>query len=129
MSLIPLLLMAILALALYGLYFKLAAVVFKRTRLSWGNSFLFALLMLFVLLGTRAIPWVTSNHLPEAASSAVGLLAGLLLGSWFFGTRARRSDGQTLGWAGGFALTLIGFALLIATGLALILVVQVLRNP
>jgi hypothetical protein len=44
MSIVPLLQFGLIWLALYALCFKLAALVFVRTELSWRNSFLFAFL-------------------------------------------------------------------------------------
>jgi len=126
MSFIPLIVLSLVALAMYGLYFKLAAFVFKRTKLSWGHSFLFAFLLTVVVLGIRANTVIASGHVSGGVVSAVVVVVVLLLGSWYFGNFARTSVGQPLGWAGGLVLTLIALTLLILTGLALIFLNRVI---
>jgi hypothetical protein len=129
MSLIPLLLISLVAVVSYGLIFKLAAFLFKHSRLKWADSFVFGLLVLIVSICAKA---VVAAALPDAGPptiSVVGLSLCLGLGSWFFGIRARNSAGAQLGFGRGFLLTGIGFVLLIAVGLAILYAAQVLRHP
>lgn len=131
MSFVPLIAIALVLLALYAAFFKLAAFIFKRTRLAWAHSFIFALVLLFVLLGVRGAAYLVSSYVTvsELLVPVAAILSGVLLGGWFFSTRAKNSSGQPLGWTGGLILTLIGFTLLICTGVALILATQYFRNP
>ena len=128
MSLIPFLLLSLIAVAFYGAFFKLAAFIFKRTTLSWTNGFLFGLLLFLILVSVKALTSFAAGLLADGAASAAGLCAGILAGSWFFKSRARSRNGEAIGWKGGFMLTLIGFSLLVAAGLALIFLTQLVRH-
>lgn len=126
MSFIPLVSLACLVVALYAVFFKLAALILKRTRLAWGHSFGFAAILTFVAFGIRAVAAASGAG---SVVSAAGIAVGLLLGGWYFGTYAKRADGRALGWAGGFVLTLIGMALLIAFGVATVGVTHLFLRP
>ncbi len=121
-SFIPLLVM----LTLLAAYAKLAARIFRRTSLSWLNSFLFALLLGVLTIAGRATSIAFDYSLPLALGLSVGLTINLLLGGWFFGARATDTQGQLLGWGRGMALSAIMFVLLAATGVALMGVLHVL---
>jgi hypothetical protein len=129
MSVILLFLISVVAVASYGLLFKLAAFLLKRSHLKWADSFVFGLLVLIVLFGARAIIAAVLPDSGPLTTSVISLSLCLGLGGWFFGIRARNSAGAQLGWSGGLLLTGIGFVLLIAVGLAILYAAQVLRHP
>ena len=131
MAFVPLIVLSVMALGVYAAIFKLAAFVFKRTSLTWTNSFLFALLLIFVILAARGAASLASSYfsVSEFVSPVVALAAGLLLGGWFFGAGAANKDGSKLSWYGGMLLTLLGFAILICPGVLLILAIHFLRSP
>ena len=128
MSLIPLLLISVIAVVSYGLLFKLAAFLFKRSRLKWADSFVFGLLILIVSFCARAAVVAVLPDAGPLTISVVGLSLCLGLGGWFFGIRARNSVGAQLGWGGGLLLTGTGFVLLLAVGLAILYAAKVLRH-
>ena len=128
MALFPLLLFALLSLAIYTVYFKFAAFLLGRTRLGWAKSFVFAVMLLFVVVGFRGVAVLAPQQIPGTVIAAAAPCASLLLGAWYFGTHARTANGAPLGWGRGLALTLIGAALLVATGLLLVVAAQVLRR-
>ena len=128
MTLFPILMLALLSLAIYTGYFKLAAFLLRRTQLSWAKSFTFAVVLFLVVLGFRGVSALAPQQIPSAAIAVAAPCAALLLGTWFFDRYARTASGARLGWGRGLALTLIGAALLVATGLLLILAMQGLRR-
>ncbi len=121
-SFIPLLVM----LTMLAAYAKLAARIFRRTSLSWLNSFLFAFLLGVLTIAGRATSIAFDYSLPLALGLSVGLTINLLLGGWFFGARAADAQGQLLGWGRGMVLSVIMFGLLAASGAALMGVFHVL---
>ena len=122
LSFLPLLLVLILCAA----YAKLAARIFRRSSLSWRNSFLFAFLLGLLAIAGRATSTALGYSLPIAVGLLVGLAINLLLGGWFFGIRATDTQGQLLGWRRGVFLSAIMFGLLVVTVFALIGLVHVL---
>lgn len=122
LSFLPLLLVLILCAA----YAKLAARIFRRSSLSWRNSFLFAFLLGLLAIAGRATSTALGYSLPIAVGLLVGLAINLLLGGWFFAIRATDTQGQLLGWRRGVFLSAIMFGLLVVTVFALMGLVHVL---
>ena len=122
LSFVPFLVM----LALCAAYAKLAARIFRRSSLSWRNSFLFALLLGVLAIVGRATSAAFALSFPLALGLLVGLTINLFLGGWFFGARATDTQGRLLGWGRGMALSAIMFGLLAGTIVALMGVVHVL---
>ena len=122
LSFVPFLVM----LTLCAAYAKLAARIFRRSSLSWRNSFLFALLLGVLAIVGRATSSAFAFSLPLALGLLVGLAINLLLGGWFFGARATDTHGRLLGWGRGMALSAIMFGLLAGTIVALMGVVHVI---
>ena len=116
----------LLILALCAAYAKLAARIFRRSSLSWRNSFLFALLLGVLAIAGRATSTAFGYSLPLALALLVGLTINLFLGGWFFGARATDTQGQLLGLGRGMVLSAIMFGLLAATIVALMGVIHVL---
>jgi hypothetical protein len=113
-------------LALCAAYAKLAARIFRRSLLSWGNSFLFALLLGALAIAGRITANAVGYSLPLILGLLLGLTFNLLLGGWFFGSRASDTQGQPLGWRRGAAVSAIMFGLLAVTIVALFGVTRVL---
>ena len=121
-SLLPLLL----SIALVACFVKLAALVFRRTVVSWKSSFLFALI-LFVLTAAKFLSGLSlATTLPLGVAPLVGLAITLAAGSWFFSTRATTTEGLRIGWFGGLKLTSLSLALALAVLLPIVLAVRVL---
>ena len=122
LSFIPLLAMV----ALCAAYAKLAALIFRKSLLSWRSAFLFALLLGALAIAGRAISVAFDYSLPIVLSLLVGFVINLLLGSWFFSNRAKDPQGQFLGWRAGMVLSTIMFGLLGVSFIAFMGVIRVL---
>jgi hypothetical protein len=118
----------LIVLALCAVYAKLAARIFRRSLLSWRDSFLFALLLGLLTIAGRASSIAFGHSLPIALGLLVGVAINLLLGGWFFSARATDRQGQVLGWGRGMLLSLILFGLLAVTVFVLMGVSHVLVN-
>ena len=97
--LVPLFLFTAIALSFYGVLVKLAARILHFT-VTWKSSFLFAFLMLLIVLLSRAV-----FPPPDAVAVVIGqmfimAIAFAGLGSWFFRKRITDAEGRILGWPG-----------------------------
>lgn len=122
MQFIPLFLFLLLLAA----FAKLAARIFRRSSLSWRDSFYYSLLVGLITVGIRAAISASGIFLPIALGLLFGIASHLMLGGWFFGTRVTDTQGQVLGWRRGLSLTAIMLGLLAATALASFGVVHIL---
>ena len=111
-NLIPLGLMV----GIYAALAKLAALLFRRTRLKWLHAFVFCAIAFFI--GSVAVVLnVTTGHvLPNAAVLVLGVAVLLCVGGWYLGPRARSVTGEPLGFKGGVLLTLIMLGLIMVVG-------------
>jgi hypothetical protein len=117
--LFPLLSFITVGVTCYAGFLKLSA-RFLRYKVSWKSSFLFAVIMLGVVLFTRMLDW----REPPAIAIGHGVVAviGLIiLGSWFFSKRGEDNNGTLLGLAGGAKLVGIAFAMMFFVGFAILL--------
>jgi hypothetical protein len=95
-----------------------------RYGVSWRSSFLFAVIMLVVVI----LDHVLALGQPVAIRIAhvVVLLLGLLaFGSWFFSERGTNRSGALLGWRGGIRLMALAFALMFVAVFTIVFPVQV----
>jgi xanthine/uracil permease len=104
----------VIILALYAVYFRLAARVLRASRVDWLYAIQFsALVVVITIAGRLASSYF--GELPLLLGMLFGLALHLALGAWFFRERALAPDGQSLGWVGGAKLTAVAFAFLFAT--------------
>jgi hypothetical protein len=115
-------------LGIYVLYFKLAAAL-VRARISWAHAFVFAGLMLVLGIAVNVLPLTEASGVPAFVAPVLGVVLSVLLGGWFFSTRAVDAGGQTLGWLGASKLSALAIALLVATGILLILLAKFMAGP
>src|SRR5215467_9441849 len=88
---------------------KLAARLL-RYKVSWKSSFLFAAIMLVLLLFDHVLAF--ARPVPVRMTNVVVLLLVLvILGGWFFGARSMDRDGTLIGWGGGMRLVALAFAI------------------
>jgi hypothetical protein len=96
-----------------------------RYSVSWRSSFLFAVIMLVVVI----LDHVLALGQPVAiriAHVVVVLLGLLALGSWFFSERGTNRSGTVLGWRGGIRLMALAFALMVVVAFMIVIPAQVL---
>jgi hypothetical protein len=118
---------ALLTVLVVGCFLKLAARLFRRTVLSWRHSLLFGLLLLGVAIAKSATGLAFSLVVPPAAGMILGMALSIALGAWFFSTRAKTVQGESIGWRGGLTLTSIAVGLMAGLGLSLMLLANALR--
>ena len=107
-SIVPLLL----SVALYTSINKLAAFLYKRTRLSWRDACIFSLILLMVLGTATLLNRLSGNVVPVAVLIVAGLVIQTGIGAWFLAPRARTAAGEPLGSKGGALLALIAYVLM-----------------
>jgi hypothetical protein len=116
MMLVPLLLFTAIALSFYGALVKLAARILHFT-VTWKACFLFAFMMLVVVLLSRAV-FPPSDALARVAGHMLIMaVAFTALGSWFFRTRIADAQGRYLGWSGSIRLSALALSLIFGFGL------------
>jgi hypothetical protein len=121
-AIIPLAVMVV----FYGAVTKLAAKLFKGSRIQWKHAFIFALTA--GVVGTFvAIISKASGLVPSLPLGLVfGLTVQAVLGGWYLGPRGERANGEPLAFKGGFAVSGLSSAILFTVSFALLLLSQAL---
>ena len=83
----------------YAGFVKLAAGLL-RYKVSWQSSFLFAVVMLVLVILDHVLAFEQPVTI-RFVHVVVLLLVLVILGSWFFSTRGVNRSGTLLGWGGG----------------------------
>jgi hypothetical protein len=120
---VPWLIFIAVGLITYAGFLKLAARLLRYS-LSWKSSFLFAGIMLVLVICEHLL--VFSEPVAMRIAHGVVLLLGLvILGGWFFRRRGTNRLGAVLGWSGGIRITVLAFAMMIGVAFVIVLPVQV----
>ena len=120
---IPWLIFMAVGLITYAGFLKLAARLLRYS-VSWKSSFLFAGIMLVLVIIDHVL--VFSQPVAIRIGHGVTLLLGLLiLGSWFFSGRGTSHRGAVLGWSGGIRLMALTFAMMVVAAFAIVIPAQV----
>jgi hypothetical protein len=120
---VPLLVFIAVGLITYAGFLKLAARLLRYS-VSWKASFLFAAIMLVLIIFEHLL--VVSEPVAVRIGYGVVLLLGLvILGGWFFRGRGTNRCGAVLGWSGGIRLMALAFAMMIVLAFAIVMPVQV----
>jgi hypothetical protein len=120
---VPWLIFIAVGLITYAGFEKLAARLL-RYKVSWKSSFLFAAIMLVLLLFDHVLAF--ARPVPVRMTHVVVLLLVLvILGGWFFGARSMDRNGTLIGWAGGMRLVALAFAIMVIVAFAIALPAQV----
>ena len=120
---IPWLIFMAVGLITYAGFLKLAARLLRYS-VSWKSSFLFAGIMLVLVIFDHVL--VFSQPVAKRIAYGVVLLLGLIiLGGWFFSGRGTNRRGAVLGWSGGIRLMALAFAMMIIVAFAIVIPVQV----
>lgn len=107
----------LLSTALYTSIVKLAAFLYRRSRLSWRDACIFSLLLLMVLGTGTLLNRLSGDAVPLALSVAAGMVIQVGIGAWYLAPRASTVSGEALGAKGGAVLALIAYALVASLGL------------
>ena len=120
---IPWLIFMAVGLITYAGFLKLAARLLRYS-VSWKSSFLFAGIMLVLVIFDHVL--VFSQPVAIRIGHGVVLLLGLIIfGGWFFSGRGTNRRGAVLGWSGGIRLMALAFAMMIVVAFAIVMPVQV----
>lgn len=112
LSLLPL----VLAFILFALLTKLAARLYRGSRLSWKHAFAYgALVMLVGGVGT-VLNYSSGVVLGPFLGFILGVSAQLVLGGWFLGSRAVAPTGETVSFKGGTLIAAIVIGIALAMG-------------
>jgi hypothetical protein len=120
---IPWLIFVAVGLITYAGFLKLAARLLRYS-VSWKSSFLFAGIMLVVVIFDHVLAFRESMAM-RIVYSVVLLLGLVILGSWFFSGRGTNRRGTVLRWVGGMRLIGLAFAMLIVAAFAIVIPAQV----
>jgi hypothetical protein len=123
--LVPLLVFIVISVLVYASFVKLAARVL-RYEITWSSGFLFAAIVLSLVVISRFLASDVGQPLAMAVARAIVLFVGLLVfGGWFFSQRGKDRSSGLLGWRGGLCLTGLAFGMMLIVGFALVLPVQI----
>src|SRR4029077_5494874 len=120
---VPWLIFIAVGLITYAGFLKLAARLLRYS-VSWKASFLFAAIMLVLVIFEHLL--VFSEPVAMRIGHGVVLvLVLMILGGWFFRGRGTNRLGAVLGWPGGIWLMALAIAMMIVVAFAIVLPVQV----
>ena len=128
MSSIVVLLSLFLVPFLYAALVKLAALLFRRTKLSWKHALLFALMAFLVGVAGTLLNKTTGSLLPVPLAALIGLSIQLALGGWYLGSRASTQQGAPLAFKGGVVLSLVVYLIVVLIGVTTAVVVPLMQQ-
>ena len=120
---IPWLIFMAVGLITYAGFLKLAACLLRYS-VSWKSSFLFAGIMLVLVIFEHLLVFSEPVAI-RIGHGVVLLLVLIILGGWFFSRRGTNRRGAVLGWSGGIRLMALAFAMMIVVAFAIVIPVQV----
>jgi len=98
---------------------KYAANSLRIRNVSWRHSVLFGLMLAGLMIVAKLITLTFGQTLSLVWGMLLGLMEFVVIGGWFFSTRASAADGNMLGWLG--AMKLSGLSWLFFVALAIML--------
>jgi hypothetical protein len=120
---VPWLIFIAVGLITYAGFLKLAARLLRYS-VSWKSSFLFAAIMLVLVIFEHLLVFSEPVAM-RIGHGVVVLLVLIISGGWFFRGRGTNRLGAVLGWPGGIRLMALAFAMMIAVAFAIVMPVQV----
>ena len=120
---VPWLIFIAVGLITYAGFLKLAACLLRYS-VSWKSSFLFAGIMLVVVIFEHLLVFSEPVAI-RIGYGVVLLLVLIILGGWFFSRRGANRHGAVLGCSGGIRLMALAFAMMIVVAFAIVMPVQV----
>jgi putative Mn2+ efflux pump MntP len=124
LSLLPLALMF----AVYAVFMKLAARLYRKTSLSWKHAIVFSVLAIVLGVAASFLVKVLGGTVVLPVAVILGLALQLALGGWYLGTRARSSSGEPIAFKGGVLLALIAYALLASIGVVAAILIPLFQR-
>ena len=115
-----------LMLCLFAALVKFAALILRRTRVSWKHSFIYVLMIFGIMIVIRMLFLFIHFSLPIAVSIALAFMFHVAIGGWFFARRATSSKGDPVGWRGGALLSAVTFVVMLIFSFLCITVSQLL---
>jgi hypothetical protein len=120
---VPLLTFIAVCIISYAGFLKLAARILRYS-VSWQSAFLFAGIMLIIVIFGHIL--ASSESLAARIGYNIVLLAGqIVFGSWFFSGRGTNHQGAILGWYGGLRLVALMFAMILVLVFAIAMPVRI----
>jgi hypothetical protein len=98
--------------AFYTGIVKLAALLYKRARVSWRDACIFSLIVLVVLGAGTLLNRLSGDVIPDAVSLVACMVIQAGVGAWYLAARARTAAGAPLGNPGAAIIALIAYGLL-----------------
>jgi hypothetical protein len=120
---VPWLIFIAVGLVSYAGFVKLAARLL-RYKVSWKSSFLFAVIVLVLVILDHVLAFDQPVAL-RIVHVVVLLLVLVILGSWYFSARGMNRSGTILGWGGGIRLITLTFAMMVIVAFAIVFPAQV----
>ena len=114
--------------AFYTGLVKLAALLYKRARLSWRDACIFSMMVLVVLGGGMLLNRLSGDAIPDWLSLFACMVIQMGIGAWYFGPRGHSRAGEPLGSQGGAILALIAYSLLMPILIALTVMFSAMRH-
>ena len=112
----------------YAALVKLAALLFRRTKLSWKHALLFGLMAFVVGVAGTLLNKATGSVLPLPLAALIGLSIQLALGGWYLGSRASTQQGAPLAFKGGVVLSLVAYLIVVIVGVIAAVVVPLMQQ-
>lgn len=113
---------------LYAGLVKLAALLYRRTRLKWSHALIYGVLTLIAGALGMVVHRVIGSGLSLPFVMVGGLALQLLLGGWYFRSRATTAEGAAVQFRGGVLLSLVAYLLVFVLGVVAAVVVPVLQR-
>ncbi len=114
--------------AFYTGLVKLAALLYKRARLSWRDACIFSMMVLVVLGGGTLLNRLSDDAIPDWLSLIACMVIQMGIGAWYLAPRGHSRTGEPLGSQGAAILALIAYALLMPILIALTVMVSAMRH-
>lgn len=104
-------------------FLRLSARVVTSNRLTFGATYMLALIIGAVSIAAGLVMWPISAHLGSRAEAVVSLAAAFSIGGWLCGYFVTTPDGRSAGFAKGVLVVLLASFLFAVALLALTLAV------
>jgi hypothetical protein len=120
---VPWLIFIAVGLIAYSGFLKFAARLLRYS-VSWKSSFLFAGIMLVLVIFDHVLAFSQPVAI-RIGHGVVLLLVLIILGSWFFSRRGTNRRGAVLGWSGRIRLMALAFTMMVVAAFAIVIPAQV----
>ena len=95
---------------------KLAALVYRGTKVRWRHAFVFCAIAFAVGFAMAALAYATARVLPNAVPALLGIALFLCVGGRYLGPRAQTRAGVPIGFKDGVLVSLVILGVVLALG-------------